>query len=307
MQPIDRADPRPPNVQIAASIRAAILTGELRPGTQLPSGQELARFFGVARQTVQTAVNTLRTEGYVRGQVGSGVFVQDKVSLPSASEENGDEPLAGAAAYLFEVGSLKNLPRAGWLRLGIPLPESVAEHSFRVGVVGLVLAAIEGADVGRTSALCLLHDSPETRTGDVTAIGRAYVTTEPAENVAVHQTAGMPEEAAKVFRDLVAEYEAGQTPEAQVAKDADKLESLLQAVEYQAQGFDTTAWQDTSVTALRTDAGRQLARAIMAADPHSWWSAFAASYPELKAGAKGRARARAQLRPDVQHHPGEGT
>ena len=290
MQPIDRADPRPPNVQIAASIRAAILTGELQPGTRLQSGQELATFFGVARQTVQTAINALRTEGFVRGQVGSGVFVRDQVSLPAASDE--EEPLAGVAAYLFEIGSLKNLPRAGWLRLGIPLPESVAEHSFRVGVVGLALAAIEGVDVGRTSALCLLHDSPETRTGDVTAIGRAYITTEPAERVSEHQTSGMPEEAAKVFRDLVAEYEAGQTPEAQIAKDADKLESLLQAVEYQAQGYDTTPWQETSVTALRTDAGRQLARAIMAADPHIWWSNFAASYHELRKEAKGRARKR---------------
>jgi len=300
MQPIDRADPRPPNVQIAASIRAAILTGELEPGTRLQSGQELARFFGVARQTVQTAINALRAEGFVRGQVASGVFIRDQVSLPAASDA--EEPLAGVAAYLFEIGSLKNLPRAGWLRLGVPLPESVAEHSFRVGIVGMVLAAIEGADVGRTSALCLLHDSAETRIGDVTAVGRAYITTEPAERVSEHQTAGMPEDAAKVFRDLVAEYEAGQTPEAQVAKDADKLESLLQAVEYQAQGYDTTPWQDTSVTALRTDAGRQLARAIMAADPHSWWSNFAASYHELRAQAKGRART--ERHPDVRHHRG---
>src|ERR1035438_7255926 len=103
MQPIDRADPRPPYVQIAAAIRAAIITGELRPGTQLQSGQELAKFFGVARQTVQTAINTLRDEGFVRGQVGSGVFVCDQVSLPASAE--GDEPLAGVASYLFEMGS----------------------------------------------------------------------------------------------------------------------------------------------------------------------------------------------------------
>jgi putative hydrolase of HD superfamily len=299
MQPIDRADPRPPYVQIAAAIRAAIITGELRPGTQLQSGQELAKFFGVARQTVQTAINTLRDEGFVRGQVGSGVFVCDQVSLPASAE--GDEPLAGVASYLFEMGSLKTLPRAGWLRLGIRTPESVAEHSFRVGIVGMVLAAIEGVDVGRTSALCLLHDSPEARIGDVTAIGRAYITTELAENVAVQQTSGMPEDVAKVFQTLVAEYEAGQTPEARVAKDADKLESLLQAVEYQAQGYDTTPWQDTSLTALRTDAGRQLARAIMAADPHGWWSNFAASYHELRASSRGRSRKKPA--PDVTWTP----
>jgi putative hydrolase of HD superfamily len=275
------------------------MTGEVGPGTQLPSGQELAKLFGVARQTVQTALNTLRGEGFVRGHAGSGVFVRDQVNLPAASED--EEPLAGVAAYLFEIGSLKTLPRAGWLRLGIRMPESVAEHSFRVGITGMVLAAIEGADVGRTSALCLLHDSAEARIGDVTAISRAYVTTDPAEKVSEHQTAGMPEDAAKVFRALVAEYEAGQTPEARVAKDADKLESLLQAVEYQAQGYDTTPWQDTSLTALRTEAGRQLARAIMAADPHSWWSNFAASYHEIRGAA--RERGRRQFQPDGQHQP----
>ena len=300
MQPIDRADPRPPNVQVAASIRAAILTGELQPGDKLQSGQELAGFFGVARQTVQTAINTLRGEGFVRGHAGSGVFVRDQVHLPAAADEE-NEPLAGVAAYLFEVGSLKHLPRAGWLRLGIRVPESVAEHSFRVGITGMVLASIEGADVGRTSALCLLHDSPETRISDITAISRAYVDTKPPETVAADQTAAMPEEAAKVFRDLIAEYEAGATLEAKVAKDADKLETLLQAVEYQAQGYDTSPWQDTSVTALRTEAGRQLARAIMAADPHSWWADFAASYHEIRAGA--RKRTRRQSHPDVQQHP----
>src|SRR5947208_16827155 len=113
MQPIDRADPRQPNVQIAASIRAAILTGELEPGIRLQSGQELATFFGVARQTVQTAINALRTEGFVRGQVGSAVFVRDQVSLPTASDE--EEPLAGVAADLCEIGSPKNLPRPGSL------------------------------------------------------------------------------------------------------------------------------------------------------------------------------------------------
>lgn len=49
MQPLDPDDKRQPNVQIAASIRAAILTGELPPGSQLPSGHELAKFFGVSR------------------------------------------------------------------------------------------------------------------------------------------------------------------------------------------------------------------------------------------------------------------
>jgi 5'-deoxynucleotidase YfbR-like HD superfamily hydrolase/DNA-binding transcriptional regulator YhcF (GntR family) len=285
---MDPADTRQPNVKIAASIRAAILSGELAPGERLPSGPELARFFGVAGMTVQRAIRTLADEGFVRTKGGSGVYVRDQAAAPEADEA--EHPLAGAAAYLFEAGHLKALPRSGWLLLRVPAPESVAEHSFRVGMVGIVLAAIEGADVGRTSALCLMHDVHETRIGDVPSVGRAYVTTAAPEAVSAHQVAAMPSDVAKVVQDLKAEYEAGETVEARVARDADKLETLLQAMEYQAQGYDTVAWQETSIDALRTDAGRQLAQAISSADPHGWWSAFAASYRELRAGAQDRAR-----------------
>lgn len=287
MQPIDPADKRQPNVQIAASIRAAILTGELEPGSQLPSGNELANFFGVSRMTVTAAIRTLRDEGFVRSRTGSGVYVREQASLPAPGEQ--DHPLAGMATFLFEMGHLKHLSRAGWLLLGIAQPETVAEHSFRVGLVGIMLAAMEGADPGRTAALCLLHDAHETRIGDVPSVGRAYVTTAAPEAVSVHQTSAMPEAVAKVMQDIVAEYEATETLESRLAHDADKIETFLQAIEYQAQGYDAEPWKETSLSALRTDAGRQLAQAIGAADPR-WWSAFAASYHELRASTRARPR-----------------
>jgi putative hydrolases of HD superfamily len=287
MQPIDPADKRQPNVQIAASIRAAILTGELEPGSQLPTGNELASFFGVSRMTVTAAIRTLRDEGFVRSRTGSGVYVREQASLPTPREQ--DHPLAGMATFLFEMGHLKHLNRAGWLLLGIAQPETVAEHSFRVGIIGIMLAAIEGSDPGRTAALCLLHDAHETRIGDVPSVGRAYVTTAAPEAVSVHQTSAMPETVAKVMQDIVAEYEATETLESRLAHDADKIETFLQAIEYQAQGYDAEAWKETSLSALRTDAGRQLAQAIGAGDPR-WWSAFAASYHELRASTRARPR-----------------
>jgi putative hydrolases of HD superfamily len=287
MQPMDPADKRQPNVKIAASIRAAILNGELEPGQRLPSGPELARFFGVAAMTVQRAIRTLADEGFVRTRSGSGVYVRDQASLPTPEEA--DHPLAGAAAFLFEMGHLKHITRAGWLLLGIAQPETVAEHSFRVGIVGITLASMAGADVGRTAALALMHDAHETRIGDVPSVGRAYVTTAVPEAVTAHQTSAMPTDAAKVIQGLTDEYEANETPEARLAHDADKIETLLQATEYQAQGHNTAAWRETSLAALRTDEGRQLAQAIGATSPQ-WWSSFAASYHELRAGAQDRAR-----------------
>ena len=285
MQVPDPADPRRPNVKIAASIRAAILNGELAPGERMLSIEELARHFGAARMTVQSAIRTLREEGYVRVVQGTGIFVRDEAGIPVPA---GDEhPLAGTARFLFEMGQLKNLPRAGWLLLGIPQPESVAEHSFRVAAVGITLAAMASADVGRTAALALMHDAHESRIGDVPSVGRAYVTTAKPEAITAHQTSAMPHEVAKVMQDLTAEYEATETLESRLAHDADKVETLLQAIEYEAQGHDTEAWKDTSLAALRTDAGRELARAIGSTSPQ-WWSPFAKSYHELRASTRAR-------------------
>ena len=285
MQLLNPEDPRHPNEQIAASVRASILTGEYPPGSRLPSGDHLADRFGVTRATVAHAMRKLSGEGFVLSMAGSGVYVRDQASLPGP--QNGGHPLAGVAAFLFEAGYMKHLPRAGWLRLGIPQVESVAEHSFRVALIGMALAVLEGADPGHVAALCVLHDAHETRIGDVPATGRAYITTAKPEAITAHQTAGMPDDMARMFQELTGEFESAETPAARVAKDADKLESLMQAIEYGEQGYKTEAWKQTSVEALRTESGKRLAQAVSAADPAGWWASFAASYHELRASTRG--------------------
>ena len=286
MQPIDADDPRSPYLKIAASIRAAILSGEYEPDAQLPTGDELAEFFGVNRATVGSAIRTLREEGFIRSRQGGGVYVSGRARMPVAAGE--PHPLASVGTFLHEAGHLKNLPRSGWLLLGIRQPESVAEHSFRVGVIGIVLAALEGADPGQTAALALMHDVHETRIGDVPSVGRSYVTTAKPEAVTAHQTSGMPDEVSKVLQDLTSEYEDTETIESRVAHDADKIETLIQAREYEMQGYATGPWQDTSIQALRTESGKRLAQAITAGDPHDWWSTFASSYHELRAATRAR-------------------
>lgn len=284
MQPLDAEDPRSPYLKIAASIRASILSGELEPNSQLPTGNELAKFFDVNRATVGSAIRLLREEGFVRSRQGGGVYVSGRARMPVEAGE--PHPLAAMATFLHEASHLKNLPRSGWLLLGNKDPESVAEHSFRVGVIGLMLAAIEGADPGQTTMLCLIHDIHETRVGDIPSVGRSYVKTAKPQAVSAHQTSGMPNEVGKLLQDLTSEYEDTETTESRVAHDADKLETLMQAREYLSQGYATTPWIDTSIQALRTNSGKQLAQAIIASDPHDWWSTFASSYHELRATSR---------------------
>jgi DNA-binding transcriptional regulator YhcF (GntR family) len=79
---LDPDDPRPPYVQVANALRAAILTRKFTPGDKLPSRNELAKTYNVAPMTVQNAIRELRDEGLIVSRQGSGVFVRERTERP---------------------------------------------------------------------------------------------------------------------------------------------------------------------------------------------------------------------------------
>lgn len=85
---LDPDDPRPPYQQVANALRAAILTRKLAPGEKLPSGNELAQRYGVARMTIQQAIRLLRDEGLIVSRQGSGVFVRERTARAIALRPN---------------------------------------------------------------------------------------------------------------------------------------------------------------------------------------------------------------------------
>ncbi|MFF5264614.1 HD family hydrolase [Actinomadura viridis] len=166
---------------------------------------------------------------------------------------------------------LKRYHRTGWLTAGVPTPESVADHSFRASVIASIIAALENADPQRAAFLALWHDSQETRTTDLPHLSKKYVTAADNTRVTADQTKSLPPIIAALIAAAVKEYEDGQTDEARCARDADKLECLLQAREYQEQGHcNMQAWIDTSIAGLSTGAARQLAREAIAQNTLDW-------------------------------------
>ncbi|MDM4721179.1 GntR family transcriptional regulator [Micromonospora sp. WMMA1363] len=69
-------DPRPRSHQIAAELRAVIMSGDLAPGAKLPSTAELMDQHRTHGATIQNALGILKAEGYLEGQPGRGVFVR---------------------------------------------------------------------------------------------------------------------------------------------------------------------------------------------------------------------------------------
>lgn len=190
-------------------------------------------------------------------------------------------------SFAYEAGQLQRLPRAGWLLAGIQHPESVAEHSFRTGVLAYLIATIEGADAERAATLGLFHDLPEARSGDVPSVGQPYVTTTDARQIAADQAGELPHMLAEHIRELIAEHEGAKTPaatpEALCSRDADKLDCLLRAREYQAAGNTLVQpWIDSMAAAVTTETGKRLAIAAQEVSPGVWWAEFAARFGQKR-------------------------
>ena len=152
----------------------------------------------------------------------------------------GKETLPIIEAY-FEFVQLKQLYRQGWLHNGILLEncESVAEHSFGVALLALVLAdeySVE-LDTAKVIRMALIHDLGEIYAGDFT----------PADNIDKKDKYTLEKKSvAKVLEKLPngfkwialwEELEIGESAESQFVKQLDKLEMALQASVYEHQGI----------------------------------------------------------------------
>jgi putative hydrolases of HD superfamily len=175
--------------------------------------------------------------------------------------------------YLYEIGQLKRVRRSGWWIAGIQYPESVAEHSFRAAVIGFILASIEGADPYRTMAISLFHDVHEARLNDHHKVGQRYINLKSVEPMAAADQRGrLPEKVASSLEDIFQAYHQNGSLEAQLAHDADLLECLVQAREYQSQGFpDVQEWIDSCLAGLKSETAKQIAQDCLAYDPSTWW------------------------------------
>lgn len=64
--------------QVAADLRARIMSGELAPGAQLPSTSQLEARYSTSNPTIQSAIKSLKEEGFLTSHRGKGVYVRDK-------------------------------------------------------------------------------------------------------------------------------------------------------------------------------------------------------------------------------------
>jgi len=173
------------------------------------------------------------------------------------------------ADLLFEARSLRTLPRSGYQFLGAGR-ESVAEHTYCITFIAWVMARLSPeVDAGRLMTMCLVHDLPEARTGDLNYVQKQYVCAD--ETAAIgDMTANVP--FGEELRELIAEFRRAQTIEAQLAHDADQLAFILELKDLSDLGYiPPGTWIPIVRRRLKTRVGRDLAQAILATERDHWW------------------------------------
>jgi len=186
--------------------------------------------------------------------------------------------------FLQTIRALKALPRSGWLSHGVGVRdvESVADHSFSVSAISLLLADLElkrGAqvDVEKVLRMALLHDLAESLTFDISKAYLRYLGKrgEEIKHEIEHSAWSMlikglnnPELARKYTR-VESEYNSNETPESKIVHAADGLDILLQIIGYQQRGYAKSSlaelWRGTATGLKQSQvpSTKKLLKAIM--------------------------------------------
>jgi putative hydrolase of HD superfamily len=165
--------------------------------------------------------------------------------------------------FFVKTGKLKDIPRRGWVLRGIKNPGSISDHLFRVAMMAWILGREkkDNLSIAKVIKIALVHDLCELYAGDTTPYDKKNILPEDKRKwpeildkwprfskEEKKQLAGekhqkeekgldkiiedLPLESRNEIKGLWLEYEAGLTAESRFVKQINRLETLLQALEY---------------------------------------------------------------------------
>lgn len=228
--------------------------------TQLRSKSIAARAWspaasGLYQRMAAAASSSLSSVNATSGNVTASSSAVDDAA-PSASS---------AIDFLSLCHRLKTTKRAGWIRKEVKDPESIADHMYRMGLMALIASDIPGVDRNKCIKMAIVHDIAEAIVGDIT----------PSDGVSKEEKSRREREAldhmckilgggSREIAELWMEYEANSSPEAKFVKDLDKVEMILQALEYEdEQQKDLDEFFESTAGKFQTEIGKAWALEIV--------------------------------------------
>ena len=161
--------------------------------------------------------------------------------------------------FLIEVGKLKRIKRKGWVLRGVKDPETIAAHTFRMTIMAWLLCSKKTLNLDKILKMCLIHDLCEVCAGDTTPYDKilpkdkkqwkkiinkwprlskiekekTFLEKYRKEDKALKKLiSDLPTSLKKEITNLWNDYEKGLTREGRFVRQLDRIENLLQALEY---------------------------------------------------------------------------
>ena len=137
--------------------------------------------------------------------------------------------------FFFQIANLKNLSRTGWkVKLQISNSESVADHSYMMAVMAMVISDIKNMNTEKTIKMSILHDWAESKIGDfmpdeITSDKKNML----EENAMAEILTMLPHKVQEEYSILWMEYKDNKSKESKFVHQLDRLEMVLQAKIYE--------------------------------------------------------------------------
>jgi putative hydrolase of HD superfamily len=141
---------------------------------------------------------------------------------------------------------------------------------FSTTFIAYVMSHLEpDIDALKLISMCLVHDLPETRIGDLNTVHKTYVTANEVKAVK-DITNSLP--FGSSIANLIDEFNEGNSPEAKLAYDADQLSLILELKALSDIGYaPPDKWLPPVLNRLKTETAKKIAHSILQTHRDEWW------------------------------------
>jgi len=141
--------------------------------------------------------------------------------------------------FFKTAANLKKISRQGWMdKLSLDNPESVADHSYSMAIIGMVISDLQNYNSEKILKMILLHDLAESKIGDYTPNQLSKEKKDKLENNAFHEIIkNLPNLIKSQYLQIWQEYQENNSAESKIVHQIDKLEMALQAKIYEKDGY----------------------------------------------------------------------
>src|ERR1044072_5424895 len=147
--------------------------------------------------------------------------------------------LLNLLSFFRIVYNLKTIKRSGWIhKSNITSSESVADHSYSMCLMYRLLAEIINLDSGHIMKMVIIHDLAESLVGDHMPDDISSEEKQLVEDKAMKKIISkLPNSLRKNYLNIWNEYNDNLTVNAKFVHSMDKLEMVIQAKEYEFEGY----------------------------------------------------------------------